>query len=69
MDMAKKIKIRSQYGLPSIDGMYCTFETRKIRKVIEDMFEVNKEFNLPKKYTYEIKHSETQGYIAKIKLR
>ena len=62
------IKISDKNGLPSIDGNICTFDTKEIRSEVEGMFEVNKNFNLPTKYTYEVMPSGFWGQIAKIKL-
>lgn len=60
------IKKHSRQNVPAINDIVCTYETKKIRAEIQDMFEVNKEFNLPNKYTYEIKPSGFSGHVAKI---
>lgn len=52
-------------GLPHIDGRLCTYETKQIRSKIQEFSEVNKEFNLPKKYTYII--TEQNGFSKIIK--
>jgi hypothetical protein len=60
-----KIKVYSNLGSPFIDGRRCSFETKKIRKKILEMIEVNEEFILPKKYTYVI--TELNGFAKIIK--
>lgn len=52
-----------------LNDLQVTYENKEIRKEIEDMLEVNKSFNLPKKYTYEIMPSSFWGSVAKIVLR
>ncbi len=46
------IIVKDKNGSPSIDGRRCSYQTKKIRSYILSFFEVNKEFVLPKKYTY-----------------
>ena len=60
-----KIQVYSNLGSPYIDGRRCSFETKKIRKNILEMMEVNEEFALPKKYTYVI--TELNGFAKIIK--
>ena len=60
------IKIEDKNGTPAINGITCTFQTVEIRSEIEGMFEVNKEFVLPKKYTYKVMPSKFHGQVAKI---
>ena len=60
-----EIKVVEKHGQPSIDGMICTFETIEIRNEIEEMFETNKTFILPEKYTYTIMPSSFHGRITK----
>ena len=62
----KATKIESKDGQPSINGIVCTFETKKIRKEIEGFFEVNKSFNLPTRYTFSVIPSLFHGEVAKI---
>ena len=60
-----EIKVYSNLGSPYIDGRRCSFETKKIRKAILEMIEVNEEFILPKKYDYVI--TEVNGFAKIIK--
>lgn len=53
-------------GLPSIDGIVCTYSTRKIRDMIEGFLKVNDKINLPENYSYEILPSSFWGIAAKI---
>ena len=64
--MKMNIKLSDKNGFMSINGITCTFQTKEIRSEIEGMFDVNKNFNLPKKYTYQIMPSEFWGQVAKI---
>lgn len=50
----EQIKVKVEDGLPYIDGRLCSFETIEIRSEIEGLAELNEEFILPNKYTYEI---------------
>ena len=59
------IKVYSNLGSPFIDGRRCSFETKKIRKKILEMIEVNEEFILPKKYDYVV--TELNGFAKIIK--
>ena len=52
-----------------INDLQVTYETKEIRKEIEDMLEVNNSFNLPKKYTYKIMPSSFWGSVAKIVMK
>ena len=61
-----KILIKDKDGHPSINGVTCTFETKKIRREIEGFFEVNQSFYLPTRYTFEIMSSVFYGKVAKI---
>ena len=58
-----KIRVKNKNGVPSIDGRICSYDTKQIRTIIENIFEVNKEFILPKEYTYVV--TEINGF-AKI---
>ncbi len=60
------IVIKDKDGIPSIDGRYCSYQTKKIRSLIRSFFEVNKEFVLPKKYTYVV--TELNGFAKIIKV-
>lgn len=62
-----QIKVYSNLGSPYIDGKRCSFETKKIRKTIMEMIEVNEEFILPKKYDYVV--TEINGFAKIIKRR
>jgi len=57
--------VKNKHGRPSIDGMYCSYQTKKIRGFIQMLFEVNKEFILPKKYTYVV--TKLNGFAKIIK--
>lgn len=59
------IKVIVKNGLPTIDGRICSYETKKIRSKIHEFAEVNKEFILPSKYTYEV--TEPNGFAKIIK--
>lgn len=59
------VVIKDKNGRPSIDGMNCSYQTKKIRSLIQSFFEVNKEFVLPKKYTYVV--TELNGFAKIIK--
>lgn len=48
-------KVKAKYGLPSIDGIVCTYETKKIRTEIEAFFKENRVFILPDRYIYKLK--------------
>ncbi len=60
------IIVKNKNGRPSIGGMNCSYQTKKIRSLIEMLFEVNKEFILPKKYTYLV--TELNGFAKIIKV-
>ena len=62
----ENIVVSEKYGRPSIDGIICTYATKKIRGIIETMFESNRPFFLPDKYTYKILPSAFHGEVAKI---
>lgn len=59
------ILVKNRNGYAFINGKPCSFETKKIRKFISEMLEVNKSFVLPKKYTYVI--TEINGFAKIIK--
>lgn len=59
-------KVKAKYGLPSIDGIVCTYETKKIRAQIESFFQENRVFILPDRYIYKIMPSKFWGKVAKI---
>lgn len=59
------MKVEVKNGRPYINGMMCSFETKKIRTVIMDFAEVNEEFLLPKKYTYVV--TKLNGFAKIIK--
>ena len=61
------IVVKDKNGRPSIDGRNCSYQSKKIRSLIEMLFEVNKEFVLPKKYTYVV--TELNGFAKIIKLK
>lgn len=46
--------VKVKNGSPYINDRRCTFETKKIRKIIMDFAEFNSEFKLPKKYSFTI---------------
>lgn len=56
------VVVNSVRCIAFINGHQCTFQTKRIRNIIESMAEVNESFNLPKKYTYVI----TANQYAKI---
>jgi len=60
------IKVERKNGIATIDGVICTFDDKEIRSEIEGMIDANKTFNLPDKYTYEVKPSDFWGKVAKI---
>jgi len=62
----KKILVTTKHGLPEIDGMPVTFDTKKIRSEVESIHQTNKEFYLPDKYSYKIMKSAWCGKVAKI---
>jgi len=53
-------------GIPRTGGIVCTYGTKKIRSMVEDLLEVNYIITLPKKYTYKIMPSAFWGKVAKI---
>ncbi len=59
------IKVEVKNGLPHIDGRICSYETKEIRSEVQEFAEVNKEFILPKKYTYVV--TELNGFAKIIK--
>lgn len=59
------IKVEVKNGLPHIEDRLCSYETKKIRTMIQDFSEVNKEFILPKKYTFVI--TDVNGFAKIIK--
>lgn len=65
----RQILIKTKNGLPEIDGMGVTFNTKAIRAEIESILETNKEFHLPDKYTYVVVNSTWCGKMAKIILK
>jgi len=65
-EMKAKVLVTTKNGLPEIDGMGVTFDTKAIRTEIESIHETNKEFYLPDKYSYKIVNSPFSGNIAKI---
>lgn len=64
-----KILVTTKHGLPEINGMGITFDTKAIRAEIESMHETNKEFYLPERYTYVVVNSAWCGKMAKIVLK
>ncbi len=65
----KKILVKTKNGLPEIDGMGITFDTKEIRAEIESIHETNSEFYLPAKYSYEEVNSTWCGKMIKIILK
>jgi len=62
----KKNIVSDTFGVPSINGIVCTYKLKKIRTEIEEMFSKEKTFNLPDKYDYIIISSNSFGKVAKI---
>jgi hypothetical protein len=58
-------KVEVKNGSPYIDGKRCSFETKKIRRMILEFAEVNEEFMLPNKYTYVV--TKLNGFAKIIK--
>lgn len=50
----------------TIQGLPCSFESVQVRSEIQGIFEVNKSFILPKKYSVVIMPRVDGGYIMKI---
>ncbi len=65
----EKVLITTKNGLPEIDGMGVTFDTKEIRSEIESMHETNKKFYLPAKYSFKVVDSILRGKVAKIILK
>lgn len=61
------IKVEVKNGLPHIDGRLCSYETTKIRSMIQEFAEVNNEFILPSKYSFVV--TELNGFAKIVKTR
>ena len=68
MNKIATAKVIVKDGLPTIDGRICSYETKKIRSIIQSFAEVNNEFVLPIKYTYVITEGNGFAKIVKRKI-
>ena len=53
-------------GEPAIDGLPLTYQTKSIRRVIQNIFKKDKCFELPREYNYKIVSTEFHGDVAKV---
>jgi len=65
----KTIVVKQINSYATIDGIICTFDSKKIRSEIENIIKEKSEFILLSRFTYELRPSNFHGHVAKIKYK
>lgn len=60
--------VKNINGLPHIEGLLCTYDTKEIRSELELLMSTSDEIELPIKYSYEVIYVNNLPYVRRAKI-